>query len=240
MASQTQHQHQQQQSSYTSSSPSQPLINGSDESSITDTQSIVKQRIIHIPIGADESVHITSQSLSDTDATALLDILRTEITPLRVWIDIALLYSELGYWNRFEEILVEATQPQIQEKYVGQESDRIQVFNTLAAYYVRRAQSETDRERRNHYFTQANNMITAANRINNLDFRNFLGLGSVFTKYSFFCSFSFVTYITMINIMMMKIFSRLFVMVIAVVVMQEIFTSIRGTCLVQINNLTRR
>src|SRR5690554_5787368 len=91
--------------------------------------STIRSRNIMIPIGTNEFVLLTSSSLfsqetqqqedeksleenhlnrngmTDENFSHVLDILRTEITPLRLWLDIALLCAEHGQWDRFEEIL---------------------------------------------------------------------------------------------------------------------------------------
>ncbi|KAK9810525.1 hypothetical protein WJX72_012163 [[Myrmecia] bisecta] len=121
---------------------------------------------IHIPItDSEEVVSVPLDQLPD-DPDELLGILKAEIAPLSLWLDIAKVYLSQGRIDQYLTVLNEGTSPEVEE-YFGDKVkfERIQFLCALAAYYTALGKAEKDRVARNEAFTKANGFWSKARHV---------------------------------------------------------------------------
>ncbi|XP_022648931.1 RNA polymerase-associated protein CTR9 homolog [Varroa destructor] len=126
-----------------------------------------EQGSIEIPLrDTDEVIELDLSQLPDGEET--LTILKQEKAQLHIWVNLA-----LGYYRQGKEkdmvALLEAARTGLGTyaslDYKEHEHDEMRCLDTLAAWYVRQANKEKNKELKTEMFTQATQLYTAADRI---------------------------------------------------------------------------
>ncbi|RWS11596.1 RNA polymerase-associated protein CTR9-like protein [Dinothrombium tinctorium] len=127
---------------------------------------------IEIPLkdSADEVIELDLNELPD--GVEVLEILRQEQAPLHLWITLAVEYYKKGKEDDFVRILEQCVDKALfMEKkdptlnYADFEKDQMRALDTLAAYYVRLANKEKNRDKKREYFQRATHLYTTADKI---------------------------------------------------------------------------
>lgn len=108
------------------------------------------------------------------DGEEVLNILRQEIAPLNIWVNLALEYYKQGCIDDFVKIL-EASRADASYDYPNYEKDQMRALDTLAAYYVQQAHKEKNKEKKRELFTQATLLYTTADKVIMYDQNHLLG-----------------------------------------------------------------
>ncbi|KAJ6219345.1 hypothetical protein RDWZM_005157 [Blomia tropicalis] len=98
------------------------------------------------------------------DSREVLQILQSETAPLNVWIQLALAYYKQKKEDEFVQIL-ECSRTDASLRYKDYERDQMKALDTLAAYYVAKANKEKNRDRKRELYTQATVLYTNADKI---------------------------------------------------------------------------
>uniref|UniRef100_A0A0L8GE16 RNA polymerase-associated protein CTR9 homolog n=1 Tax=Octopus bimaculoides TaxID=37653 RepID=A0A0L8GE16_OCTBM len=128
---------------------------------------------IEIPLrDTDEVIELDLDQLPDGEE--VLNILRQEIAPLNIWVNLALEYYKQGFIEDFVKIL-EASRADASYDYPNYEKDQMRALDTLAAYYVQQAHKEKNKEKKRDLFTQATLLYTTADKVIMYDQNHLLG-----------------------------------------------------------------
>lgn len=128
---------------------------------------------IEIPLrDTDEVIELDLDQLPDGEE--VLNILRQEIAPLNIWVNLALEYYKQGCIDDFVKIL-EASRADASYDYPNYEKDQMRALDTLAAYYVQQAHKEKNKEKKRELFTQATLLYTTADKVIMYDQNHLLG-----------------------------------------------------------------
>jgi RNA polymerase-associated protein CTR9 len=99
--------------------------------------------IIRIQVRGSSEVVQMHESELPTDPEDILEVLRAELAPPGIWLQIALAYyNVLGDAGAFQEILQEGLHPDLEKEHRECKKDRIAILNALAAYHVKCARDE--------------------------------------------------------------------------------------------------
>ncbi|RWS18317.1 hypothetical protein B4U80_05177, partial [Leptotrombidium deliense] len=129
---------------------------------------------IEIPLkdSADEVIELDLDDLPD--GLEVLEILKQEQAPLNLWITLAVEYYKKGKEDDFVRILeqcvdkvmfMETSKKDQTLNYHEFERDQMRALDTLAAYYVRLANKEKNRDKKREYFQRSTHLYTAADKI---------------------------------------------------------------------------
>ncbi|XP_069936971.1 RNA polymerase-associated protein CTR9 homolog [Cherax quadricarinatus] len=130
-------------------------------------------RSIEIPLrDSDEVIELDLSQLPDGDE--VLGILTNEKVPLNYWVDLAIEYYEQKNEDDFVRIL-EASRTDANTMYRDSEKDQMRAFDTLAAYYVQKANKEKDKTIKKDLFQKATYLYTTADKIIMYDQNHLLG-----------------------------------------------------------------
>ncbi|DBA03263.1 TPA: hypothetical protein N0F65_011622, partial [Lagenidium giganteum] len=136
-------------------------------SAMGDDEDVQQQRSLLIPVkNSDQEVEVFTDELPE-DVNDIIDILRAEVAPLRVWLQFAVEYYNQGYINQFQEILSVASEPGIEEIYKDNESrmSRIKFFNALASHAVNAMWNEDDEKKKEAISQRAVGYFQRADRL---------------------------------------------------------------------------
>lgn len=129
------------------------------------TKKMSAQGSIIIPLKAsDEVVEIERDNLPE-DVNEVLDVLKAEIAPLPVWLQLGLEYHAQKKYQQFEILMKEATQQDTLEKYSESIYETIQLLNAFAGYYIERAENATDDKERKELYAKASTLLKTAELI---------------------------------------------------------------------------
>ena len=125
---------------------------------------ITNQNTIEIPLkeSADEVIELDLENLPVLEE--VLQILQSESAPLNVWIQLALAYYKQKKEREFVKLL-ESSRTDASLKYKDYERDQMKALDTLAAYYVTKANKEKNRDKKRELFTSATVLYTNADKI---------------------------------------------------------------------------
>ena len=133
--------------------------------------------VLQIPIrGAEEVVTVRVEDLQE-DPSDIVDILKAELAPLELWLELALIYFKKGNINAFKAILQEGADPALETHYPDSKAERIAIVNSLAGYYTTYAAKQKDKTIKAEFFSQANLNILKAEKINIADEMTWVGKG---------------------------------------------------------------
>ncbi|CAG7835863.1 unnamed protein product [Allacma fusca] len=129
--------------------------------------------VIEIPLrDTDEVIEIDATQLPDHNE--LLTILRQENAPLNTWFAVALEYYRQGKDDDFLKI-IEVARKEANQTYKDCEKDLMRVLDSLAAFYVKKANKERVKEKRRDLFSKATLLYTTADKIIMYDQNHLLG-----------------------------------------------------------------
>ncbi|KAI1309430.1 RNA polymerase-associated protein CTR9 -like protein [Halotydeus destructor] len=140
---------------------------------------------IEIPLkdGQDEVIELNLDELPE--GTEVLEILRQEQPPLHIWISLAIEYYKQSKEDDFVRILEQSTEKVMQHmeqprkdsssNYPDFERDQMRALDTLAAFYVKVANKEKNRDKKKEFFSKANHLYTTADKIVMYDENHLLG-----------------------------------------------------------------
>ena len=118
---------------------------------------------IEIPLkDSDEVIELSLDQLPDGDE--VLSILRQENCPLSVWIRLAIAYYRQDKTTDFVHIL-DSSISSANTSYKGNEKDMLKALDTLAAYYVKLANKEKNKELKKDYCLKATTLYTSADKV---------------------------------------------------------------------------
>ncbi|XP_071551015.1 RNA polymerase-associated protein CTR9 homolog [Panulirus ornatus] len=128
---------------------------------------------IEIPLrDSDEVIELDLSQLPEGDE--VLSILTNEKVPLNYWVDLAIEYYKQKKEDDFVRIL-EASRTDANTMYRESEKDQMSCFDTLAAYYVQKANKEKDKTVKKDLFQKATYLYTTADKIIMYDQNHLLG-----------------------------------------------------------------
>ena len=129
---------------------------------------------IEIPLrdNPEEVIELDAGQLPEGDE--VLTILRQEEAPLHLWVTVAVQYFKQSNAADFVKIL-EASRTEASLNYRDFQKDQMRALDTLAAYYVRQANSEKNKDRKKELFTKATLLYTTADKIIMYDQNHLLG-----------------------------------------------------------------
>lgn len=129
---------------------------------------------IEIPLrdNPEEVIELDSSQLPEGDE--VLVILRQEQAPLNLWVNVAVEYFRNGSEADFVKLL-EASRNEASLNYRDFQKDQMRALDVLAAYYVRQANSEKNKDRKRELFTKATLLYTTADKIIMYDQQHLLG-----------------------------------------------------------------
>ncbi|MPC11630.1 RNA polymerase-associated protein CTR9 [Portunus trituberculatus] len=128
---------------------------------------------IEIPLrDSDEVIELDLSQLPEGEE--VLGILTNEKVPLNYWVDLAVEYYKQKKEDDFVRIL-EASRTDANSIYRDSEKDQMRSFDTLAAYYVQKANKEKDKTVKKDLFQKATYLYTTADKIIMYDQNHLLG-----------------------------------------------------------------
>ncbi|ETV98548.1 hypothetical protein H310_08673 [Aphanomyces invadans] len=115
---------------------------------------------------SDEWVEMYTDELPE-DANDIMDILRAEIAPLEVWLNVAIEYYLQGRTDQFELIFEQATVPEAEEIYNDDAArkSRLKMYNAWVSHFVNVMWNEDDERRREIPAQKAVALFQKADRI---------------------------------------------------------------------------
>ena len=117
-------------------------------------------------------IEISRDQLPEGDEALI--ILRQEHAPLNVWVSLALEYYKQRKTEEFIKIL-ESSRTDANLSYRDYEKDQMLSLDMLAAYYVRKANEEKNKDKKRELFTKATLLYTTADKIIMYDQDHLLG-----------------------------------------------------------------
>ncbi|KAH9160624.1 hypothetical protein LEN26_001770 [Aphanomyces euteiches] len=120
-----------------------------------------------IPVkNSDEWVEMFSDELPE-DSNDIMDILRAEIAPLEVWLNVAIEYYLQGRVDQFEQIFEQATVSEADEIYSDDQArrSRLKIFNAWVSHYINLMWNEEDERRKDVPAQKAVALFQKADRI---------------------------------------------------------------------------
>jgi RNA polymerase-associated protein CTR9 len=128
---------------------------------------------LEIPLrDTDEVIEIDVTALPDADE--IIGILRQENAPLNYWSNFALEYYRSGRDEEFLKI-IEIGKKEANTTYKDSDKSLMKILDSLAAYYVKKANKERTKEKRKDYFSKATVLYTTADKIIMYDQNHLLG-----------------------------------------------------------------
>ncbi|OXA64554.1 RNA polymerase-associated protein CTR9 [Folsomia candida] len=129
--------------------------------------------LLEIPLrDSDEVIEIDVTQLPD--ASEIIDILRQENAPLNTWSSFALEYYREGRDEEFLKI-IEIGRKEANTNYKDSDKSLMKILDSLAAYYVKKANKERTKDKRKDYFSKATVLYTTADKIIMYDQNHLLG-----------------------------------------------------------------
>ncbi|KAF0682722.1 Aste57867_25173 [Aphanomyces stellatus] len=115
---------------------------------------------------SDEWVEMFTDELPE-DSNDIMDILRAEIAPLEVWLNVAIEYYLQGHVDQLEQIFEQATVAEADEIYNDDAArkSRLKIFNAWVSHYINIMWSEDDDRRREIPAQKAVALFQKADRI---------------------------------------------------------------------------
>lgn len=130
-------------------------------------------RSIEIPLrDSDEVIELDLANLPEGDE--VLGILSTERVPLNYWVDLAVEYYKIGNDEDFVRIL-EKSRTEADSIYKDSEKDQMRALDTLAAFYVQKANKEKEKSAKKEFFQKATYLYTTADKVIMYDQNHLLG-----------------------------------------------------------------
>ncbi|EGG16854.1 RNA polymerase II complex component [Cavenderia fasciculata] len=152
-------------SSYSSSTTTAPSSSSSSSSSSPN---------IYIPIrGSERYVSVSSDNLPSVKD--VIEILRGEVAPLDIWLQIAIEYYKQNHIDDFKTLLGIALDPAAEEFYKDSKFERIAMLNAMASYYTQLGNVEKDKGKKEDYYQEATYRFTKADRIDPRQPLTFIG-----------------------------------------------------------------
>ena len=103
------------------------------------------------------------------DADEILDLLRAEVVPLPLWLELAKAYLDRGNQAAFEQVLKAAVSEETQSGFKVEgmdiQKERLQCLCALGAYYTQLGRAGTDARSGSTPYLQASSLFNAALRI---------------------------------------------------------------------------
>lgn len=129
-----------------------------------------------IPSASDDfdSVQILYDDLEDSSNEDILQLLKNEKAHLKYWVSIAREYYRRGRFSDFENTL-DTARKEANITYDKSEEDQMEVFDSLAAYYVQLATKEKKSDKKRELFAKATQHYIDADKINMYNPKHLLG-----------------------------------------------------------------
>eukprot|EP00002_Diphylleia_rotans_P011794 TRINITY_DN2320_c0_g1_i2.p1 TRINITY_DN2320_c0_g1~~TRINITY_DN2320_c0_g1_i2.p1 ORF type:complete len:1176 (-),score=274.00 TRINITY_DN2320_c0_g1_i2:298-3825(-) len=123
--------------------------------------------IVRIPVvKSNESVEISINEFEE-DCTVILDVLKDEIPPLKIWITCAMVFYRLQKYDHFETVLLEAKACDIFNR--SSSAERATVLAALASYKLLVLEQESDPQRRKMLIAEAKDLAKISFNTNHDD-----------------------------------------------------------------------
>lgn len=131
--------------------------------------------MVEIPL-LESDAEVIEISFDDLPAAdEVLQILKAEKAPLHIWVTLGVEYYRQERKDEFVKILEASRGPDASLDYARSEEDQMRQLDTLAAYYVQRANKEKKSDRKRELFTKATLLYTTADKIIMYNAKHLLG-----------------------------------------------------------------
>ncbi|EKX35281.1 hypothetical protein GUITHDRAFT_79976, partial [Guillardia theta CCMP2712] len=139
--------------------------------------------VLAVPIHEteDEILELPKSELPD-DPNEIMQILASELAPLKLWLELALAYYQQNRVPQFLMVMETSTGdegPFYQDYYKDDKHGRIALLNCLAAYHVQMASRTKSRQTKEQHFQKATELFQQADRIDRGVALTFVGKGLI-------------------------------------------------------------